>query len=92
VRFAIFLGGLFAIISGFLVWRRVARRYLFEILQFCAGIYALSFFAGLAIVQQISPELTDGFVPYFLPIPLVALFIAWALRGQKSLADDRFKV
>jgi hypothetical protein len=57
----------------------------FNILLFSAGIYGLAFFSGLGIVDRARPEFTDGFIPYLLPIPLLALFIAWAVRRQRLL-------
>jgi hypothetical protein len=80
---------LVASLVGFLIWRRVTRRQLFKILHVSAWIYALFFFFGLAIVDKAAPRLTDGFIPYLIPVLPVALFVAWALRRQKNVSTDR---
>jgi 4-amino-4-deoxy-L-arabinose transferase-like glycosyltransferase len=64
---------------------------LFNILHFSAWVYALAFFLGLGIVARTKPELTEGFVPYLLPIPLLALFIVWAVRRQRLLSGEERK-
>jgi hypothetical protein len=93
MRFAVFLFSLFAVITGFLIWRRIPRPLVFAILLGSATIYALLFFAGLWAVYAIRPELVDGFVPYFVPIPFVALYIFWTLRRHyKALEDEHTQV
>lgn len=64
-----------------LVWRRV----LVEILDVSVWIYMLSLFAGLQIVDKTAPRLMDGIVPYLVPVPLVAVFVGWVLRRQKTV-------
>ena len=76
---------LFALLIGFLVWRRVPRHQLFGILHVSAWLYALSFFLGLQIVDRTAPRLTDGFVPYLIPVLPIVLFVAWAMHRQKSV-------
>ena len=71
---------LFALITGFLIWRRIPRPLVVAILGMSATIYALSFFVGLWVVHRINQDLVEGFLPYFLPLPFVVLYIAWALR------------
>ena len=93
MRFAIFLFSLFAGITVFLILRRIPRSLGLAILLGSATIYAPSFFAGLWIVYGIKQELVEGFVPYFLPIPLVALYIAWTLRRHyKALEHEPTQV
>jgi hypothetical protein len=80
VRFAVFLFSSFAVITGFLIWRRIPRALVVSMLGLSASIYAVSFFVGIWIVYRINQDLIEGFLPYFLPLPFVALYIAWALR------------
>jgi hypothetical protein len=89
MKLTLLLLGLFGVLIGFLVWRRVPRRVLFEILHFSVWIYALSFFVGLQIVDKTAPRLLDGFVPYLVPVPLVAVFVGWALHRQKTVERRR---
>jgi hypothetical protein len=91
MRFAILLLSLFAILTLALVGLRVPRPYLFNILLLSAGVYGLAFFLGLGIVDRTMPAWTDGFVPYLLPIPLLALFIVWAVRRQRLLTREHDK-
>ena len=88
MKFAVFLFSLFAVITGFLVWRQLPRALVLAIVYMSATIYALAFFTGLWIVNWIKPDLVEGFVPYFLPLPFVALYIAWALRRHYKALDD----
>ena len=67
MRFAVFLFSLFAVTTGFLIWRRIPRPLVFAILWMSATIYALSFFVGLQIVDRVNQELIAGFVPYSIP-------------------------
>jgi hypothetical protein len=76
---------LFALLVGFLMWRRVPRRQLFQILHVSAWIYAISFFIGLQIADRAAPRLTEGFLPYLLPVLPIGLFVAWAMHRQKSV-------
>ena len=76
---------LFGLLIGFLAWRRIPRRQLLQILHVSAWIYALSFFLGLQVVDRAAPRLTDGFVPYLLPVLPVGLFVAWAMYRQRSV-------
>ncbi len=93
MRFAIFLFSLFAAITGFLIWRRIPRPLVLAILYMSATIYAVSFFAGLWVVYGIKQELVEGFVPYFLPLPFVALYMVCALRRHyKALNDEHTQV
>jgi hypothetical protein len=93
MKFAVFLFSLFAVITGFLIWRRIPRPLVFAILLGSAAIYGISFFAGLWIVYGMNQELIEGFVPYFLPLPFVALYIAWTLRRHyKALEHERTQV
>ena len=93
MRFAVFLFSVFAVITGFLIWRRIPRPLVFAILWLSATIYALSFFVGLQIVDRVNQELIEGFVPYFIPLPFVAIYIAWALRRHyKALEHERTQV
>jgi hypothetical protein len=93
MRFAIFLFSLFAVITGFLIWRRIPRPLIFAVLLGSATIYAVSFFAGGWLLYGIKRDLVDGFVPYVLPIPLVTAYIAWTLhRHYKALEDERTQV
>jgi uncharacterized membrane protein YfcA len=85
MKLTLLLLSLFGVLIGFLVWRRVPRRVLFQILHFSVWIYALSFFLSLQIVDKAAPRLTDGFVPYLLPVLPVVLFVAWAMHRQKSV-------
>jgi hypothetical protein len=71
---------LFALLIGFLALRKVPRRQSFEILHFSAWIYALTFFLSLQVVERTAPRLTDGSIPYLLPVLPIVLFIAWAMR------------
>jgi CHASE2 domain-containing sensor protein len=87
MRFAVFLVSLFALITGFLLSRRIPRPLVFAVLLASATIYALSFFTGLWVIYGVRPNLLDGFVPYFLPLPFVALYIVWALRRHKARDD-----
>jgi hypothetical protein len=87
VKFAVFLFSLFAVITAFLIWRRIRRPLVFAILLGSATIYALSFFAGLWVVDGIRPQSVGGFIPYFLPIPFVVLYIAWTLRRRHKALD-----
>jgi uncharacterized membrane protein YfcA len=93
MRFAIFLLSLFAVITGFLIWRRIPRPLVFAILYMSATLYAVSFFAGSWVVYWINRDLVDGFVPYFVPLPFVALYIVWTLRRHyKALERERTQV
>jgi hypothetical protein len=81
----ILLLSLLVLLVGFLVWRRVPRQQLFEIVHVSAWIYALSFFLSLQILGRIAPQMEDGFVPYILAGLPVALFVAWALNRRKHV-------
>ncbi len=92
MRFAVFLFSLFAVITGFVIWRRIPRPLVFAVLLASATIYALSFFTGSWVIYGIRRDLLDGFVPYFLPLPFVALYIVWALRRHKARDDGHTEV
>ena len=93
MRFAVFLFSLFAVITGFLIWRRIPRPLVFAMLYASAAIYTISFFAGGWALFAINRDLLDGFVPYLLPLPFVALYIAWTLRRHyKALERERTQV
>jgi hypothetical protein len=93
MRFAVFLFSLFAVIAGFVIWRRIPRPLVFAILLGSATTYALFFFAGLWVAHAVRPEFVDGFVPYFVPIPFVALYIFWTLRRHyRALEDEHTQV
>ena len=90
--FTVFLLCLLALLVGFLLWRRVPRQHAFWIVLASDWIYALSFFLTLRAVDVVAPSLTDGFVPYFPPIILVAIFVAWALHRVKVIEEMHRKV
>jgi hypothetical protein len=75
---------LLAVLVGFDVWRRVPRRLMFDILHIATWIYVLCFLIGLQVMDRTAPRIVEGFVPYVLPVPLVALFVAWARHRQKK--------
>ena len=81
----VLLLSLFALLVGFLVWRRVPRRHAFQILHASAWIYAASFFFGLQVVDRVAPRLLDGFVPYIPPAIVVAIFVAFALHRVRTI-------
>ena len=85
MRLTILLLSLFGVLVGILLWLRVPRRQMFEIPHISAWVYAISFFVGLQIVDRAAPQLADGFIPYIIPVPLVALFVGWARHRQKSV-------
>jgi hypothetical protein len=77
----------FAFLVGFMVWRRVPRRYAFDILHASAWIFVAAYFLCWPLVDKISSRVDDGPVQYLPPVIPVAIFVAWALRKAKR--DER---
>jgi hypothetical protein len=93
IRISVFLFSLFALLTAFLIWRRIPRPLVFAILYGSAGIYVASYFAGGWVLYALNRDLLDGFVPYLLPIVPAALYVTWTLRRHyKALERERTQV
>ena len=78
------LVAIFLALVAFLLSRNIPRRLVFEVVLISAWVYALCFFVTLQVFDRAAPNLTDGFVPYFVPVIPVGAFVAWSLvRARK---------
>ena len=70
-------------LGGFLHWRRTPRDVFFGAVFISVWVYAIAFWVTVGTLDQINPNLENGFLPYFPPIVPVAVFVAWFLAGTK---------
>jgi hypothetical protein len=78
---------LLGLLVGFLIWRKIPRRYAFETANLSVWVFVLSSYASLKVVGDFAPKLQDGLVPFLPPVIPVVFFVAWALRRLKALQE-----
>ena len=80
----LFLFCLVGALVAFLFWRRTPRSIFFGAIFFSTWIYAIAFWMTVGVLDRLSDNLSDGFLPYLPPLVPVAGFLAWFLPGKKA--------
>jgi hypothetical protein len=81
----IYLLSVLALLVGFLVWRRIPRRAVFDIVHFSVWIFGIASFMSLQVVDRVAPRLLDGLVPFIPPLFPVGVFVAWSLYRRRMV-------
>jgi len=67
----------------FIVWRKVPRREVFEIVQISVGIFAFLVPISYSVADRLVLNGCDSFWCYVAPVIPVAIFVAWIVRRLK---------
>lgn len=76
----------------FLVWRKVPRRGVFEIVQISVGIFACLVPVSYSVADRLVLNGGDSFWVYVAPVIPVAVFVAWTVRVLKRHGEVAARV
>jgi hypothetical protein len=81
---SVYLVVLFALLVICLIWQRVPRRAIFEIVEISVVVFAISAAISYQIADRVVLNGGDSLLIYIPPVVPVAIIAAWLSRRAKS--------
>jgi hypothetical protein len=82
---SVYLVVLFAALVMFLVWQKVPRRAVFEIVEVSVVIFAISAGISYELADRVVLNGGDSLLVYIPPAIPVAIYAAWSSRRAKKI-------
>jgi len=82
---SVYLVVVFAVLVVFLVWQKVPRRAVFEIVENSVLIFAISAGISYEIADRVVLNGGDSLLVYIPPAIPVAVYAAWSSRKAKKI-------
>lgn len=76
----IYLVILVTVLVGFLIWNKIPRKFIFEIVHFTIWIFVLFAFVSLRFFDD-----KKTLIPFFFPIIPCYFFVHWSLRRTGNI-------
>jgi hypothetical protein len=82
---SVYLVVLVALLVLFLVWQKVPRRAVFEIVEISVVVFAVSAGISYEIADRVVLNGGDSLLVYIPPVIPVAIYVAWSSRRAKKI-------